>query len=185
MVAASLVLMALLAGIAGTTWGLIRADRAFTAEAKRVKERDDALKEADELAKERDVAIKPPTTAPMNLSIGWASASSSWPLPPTTQAMWCIAADRLDEVPTGQRGWEWHYLKRLTRGGLFTLYGHTGLGVERAFSPDGSRIVTGRRPDGEGVGRADGDAPARAQRTHGYGAKRGVQPGRHAHPHRR
>ena len=36
-----------------------------------------------------------------------------------------VAADRLDKVPAGQRGWEWRYLKRQTRGGLFTLYGHT------------------------------------------------------------
>ncbi len=42
-VAASLVVLALLAGIAGTTWGLIRAERARAAEAERVKERDAAL----------------------------------------------------------------------------------------------------------------------------------------------
>ena len=41
--AASLLLLALLCGIAGTTWGLIRADRARAAEAQRVTERDAAL----------------------------------------------------------------------------------------------------------------------------------------------
>jgi hypothetical protein len=30
----------------------------------------------------------------------------------------------LDEVPTDQRFWEWHYLKRKAGGSLFTLYGH-------------------------------------------------------------
>ncbi len=56
-----------------------------------------------------------------------------------------LAAERLDKVPPGQRGWEWRYLKRQTRGGLFTLYGHTGPVCERSFSPDGTRIVTGSR----------------------------------------
>ena len=46
-------------------------------------------------------------------------------------------------MPPGERGWEWRYLKQQTRGGLFTLYGHTGPVCSVAFSPDGSRIVTG------------------------------------------
>ena len=38
-----------------------------------------------------------------------------------------LAAERLGSVPPGQRGWEWRYLRRLrSRGGLLTLYGHTG-----------------------------------------------------------
>jgi serine/threonine protein kinase len=58
-VAASLVVLALVGGIAGTTWGLIRADirraeaeRARAAEAERVKERDAAVKVADARAEE-------------------------------------------------------------------------------------------------------------------------------------
>ena len=54
-----------------------------------------------------------------------------------------LAAERLDNVPPDQRGWEWRYLKRQTRGGLFTLYGHTGPVTSVSFSPDGTRIVTG------------------------------------------
>ena len=54
-----------------------------------------------------------------------------------------------------------------------------------AFSPDGTRIVTGSADtDGEGVGRADGHGPARPQGAHGRGVERGVQPGRHADRHR-
>ena len=63
-IAASLVVLALLAGIAGTTWGLIRAERSRAAEgsgstdatrsheAERVKERDAAVKVADARAEE-------------------------------------------------------------------------------------------------------------------------------------
>jgi WD40 repeat protein len=54
-----------------------------------------------------------------------------------------LAAERLDTVPVAQRGWEWRYLKRQLHGGIFTLYGHTGRVTSAAFSPDGTRIVTG------------------------------------------
>jgi WD40 repeat protein len=54
-----------------------------------------------------------------------------------------LATERLDKVPKDQRGWEWHYLKRQLHGGIFTLPGHKGGVAIVAFSPDGTRIVTG------------------------------------------
>jgi len=54
-----------------------------------------------------------------------------------------LADERLDKVPQDQRGWEWAYLKQQSRGGLFTLYGHTSVVRSVGFSPDGARIVTG------------------------------------------
>jgi WD40 repeat protein len=54
-----------------------------------------------------------------------------------------LARERLDKVPEEQRRWEWRYLKRQLHGGIFTLYGHTGPVTCVAFSPDGTRIVTG------------------------------------------
>ena len=87
-IAASLVVLALVAGIAGTTWGFFR-------EAQRVKERDFALGKADtalkneaKRVKERDDAVKVADPAPTNSSTGWASATSFWPVPPTTIATW-------------------------------------------------------------------------------------------------
>ncbi len=53
-----------------------------------------------------------------------------------------LAAERLEKVPEEQRGWEWRYLEQQTRGGLFTLYGHTNPVLRVAFSLDGERIVT-------------------------------------------
>jgi WD40 repeat protein len=54
-----------------------------------------------------------------------------------------LAGEQLREVPVEQRGWEWRYLKRQLHGGIFTLYGHTDPVKSAAFSPDGTRIVTG------------------------------------------
>jgi eukaryotic-like serine/threonine-protein kinase len=135
-VAVSLVVLALVGGIAGTTWGLIRADirraeaeRARAAEAERVKERDEAVKVSDARADE------------LKYRLGISEfllASEAY-----KDGDVILAADRLDKVPPAQRCWEWSYLKRLTRGGLFTLYGHTDHVTEAKFSPDGSRIVTG------------------------------------------
>jgi WD40 repeat protein len=135
-VAASLVVVALLAGIAGTTWGLIRAERARAAEAERVSERDVALgraRDAERSAEDR--------ADNLNYQLGVSNfllASAAY-----DDRNIVLATERLDNVPPGQRGWEWRYLRRLTRGGLFTLYGHTGAVLGVGFSPDGNRIITG------------------------------------------
>jgi WD40 repeat protein/tRNA A-37 threonylcarbamoyl transferase component Bud32 len=59
------------------------------------------------------------------------------------------ARDHLDEVSGELRRWEWHYLKRTTAGGLFTLHGHTASVNSVCFSPDGKRIASasGWRPE--------------------------------------
>ncbi len=53
-----------------------------------------------------------------------------------------LAAERLEMVPTKQRGWDWRYLKQQTRGGIFTIYGHKGPVTCVSFSPDGTRILS-------------------------------------------
>ncbi len=53
------------------------------------------------------------------------------------------ALSRLDSIQARSRGWEWHYVRRQWMGGIFTLYGHTDGVSGVAFSPDGTRIVTG------------------------------------------
>ena len=131
-IAASLVLLALLGGIAGTTWGLIRADRALTAEAQRVKERDAALGKADEALKkearrveERDAAVKVADARADDLKYRLGVSDMVLASATYDSGDVVLAAERLDHVPPGQRGWEWRHLKQKTRGGLFTLYGHT------------------------------------------------------------
>jgi WD40 repeat protein/serine/threonine protein kinase len=47
--------------------------------------------------------------------------------------------------PEGRRGWEWHYLDRLTHSELLTLTRHTNEVYSAAFSPDGSKLASGGR----------------------------------------
>jgi WD40 repeat protein len=155
-IAAGLVLFALLAGMAGTTWGLIIARRetaekeqARQAEADRVTERDEALGG-------RDVALGEAKKA--NDDFKQANDELTHQLGVSAMVLANaaydnrdvkLAAERLDKVPEEQRGWEWHYLKRQVQGGIFTLHGHKHPVTSVAFSPDGTRIVTGAGDQGE------------------------------------
>jgi WD40 repeat protein len=49
----------------------------------------------------------------------------------------------LDGTDPKLRNWEWRYMNRLCDPSLLTLRGHTGGVAAAAFSPDGTRVVTG------------------------------------------
>src|SRR5262249_5221587 len=127
--AAAAVLLAL---AAGATYGYLKyreTEEALARESKRVEERDKAN---DDFKKANDDATHQLGVSAMLLANA-AGDSHDYQL----------AAERLDKVPVQQRGWEWRYLKRQLHGGIFTLSGHTGAVTSVAFSPDGTRIVTG------------------------------------------
>ena len=128
-IAASLLLITLLAGIGGTTWGLIVADRALIEEGRRLIERDDARKKEAERAEELEYRL-----GVTNMVLAEAAFDKSDVL---------LASEQLNKVPMEQRGWEWSYLKQQTRGGLMTLFGHSLPVSAVAYSPDGRLIVTG------------------------------------------
>ena len=160
-VAASLVVLALLAGIAGTTWGLIRAERARSAEAKRVKERDEALVKADDANRAADTRAEE-----VKYQLGVSDFLLAAAAYDNGHGDLRLAAERLEQGAQDQRGWEWRYLKRLTRGGLVHPLWTQGQRVERVVQP-------GRDADrhrqfgqhGEGVGRADRHADPRTEWT--------------------
>jgi hypothetical protein len=149
-IAASLVLLALVGGIVGTTLGLFEAwrqeriarnetaekDKALLAEAERVKERDDALGKEARRVKERDAALE---------DLNYQLDSSNFLLAVAAYDNRDVPGTRLrlDSIQAKHRGWEWHYLRRQCTGGIFTLYGHTGAVNSVAFSPDGTRLATG------------------------------------------
>jgi eukaryotic-like serine/threonine-protein kinase len=134
-VAAGLVVLALLGGIAGTTWGLLEArdqalrareetadkETALAAEALRVQERDAALEDANhQLANSR-----------------FLQAVAAYRDSDVNQAL-----TLLDGIDAKYRGWEWRYLRRESIGGIFTLHGHTDVIRGVAYSPDGTQIVS-------------------------------------------
>jgi hypothetical protein len=91
-IGAGLVVLVLVAGITGTSWGLIRAVRARAAEAERVEERDAAVKVAEARADELKYRLG---VSDMVLA---GTAYDDGDL--------VLTAVRLDNVPPGQRGWE-------------------------------------------------------------------------------
>jgi eukaryotic-like serine/threonine-protein kinase len=73
----------------------------------------------------------------------------------------------LDACPRELRGWEWHYLKRLCNGQLFTLRAEDEPGIHFnsfAYSPDGRAIVVGTSA-GIRIWNAAGGTPVRALAT--------------------
>jgi WD40 repeat protein len=154
-IAASLVLLALLAGMTGTTWGLIEAkqqegranDRAEGERLARIEAKNQEQIARDETTeKEKARAAE----AQRGQELGEANEELSYRLGVNNMVLagtaydnrdMKLAAERLDNVPAQQRGWEWRYLKQQTVGGLFTLRASATKTV--AFSPDGTRIVTG------------------------------------------
>ncbi len=155
-IAASLVVLALLGGIVGTSLGLIRAERErekaeglADQNGKLAVEERDARNSASELAianaklaesesQQKNKAIANADELKYRLGVSsMVLASAAYDNHDVV-----LAAERLENVPPEQRGWEWRYLKQQTRGGLFTLRGHSSAVLGVAFSPDGERIVT-------------------------------------------
>jgi WD40 repeat protein/serine/threonine protein kinase len=114
-IAVSLVLLALLAGMAGTTLALFEARRQTT---------------------EKEAALEEATHHLDNSNFLLAVAAYDGRDIYQTRL-------RLDSIQAKHRGWEWHYLRRQSIGGIFTIATASVGGV--AFSPDGTRIVTGNR----------------------------------------
>jgi WD40 repeat protein/serine/threonine protein kinase len=128
---------------------LSQANNALARESAQVKERDDALEKRDAalgeaknaLARESQRGVeRDQANDKLKHRLGVSSMILAGAAYDNRDLK--LAAERLDSVPEAQRGWDWHYLKHQTRGGIFTLYGHAGPVTCAAYSPDGTRIVT-------------------------------------------
>jgi WD40 repeat protein/serine/threonine protein kinase len=152
-VAVALVLLALLGGIVGTTWGMIQAvaeaeekekargqalqesDRAGKAQKQATQDRNEAIAQRNEARNQRYCAVMKP------LSRLWREGSH-------LQVRRELDVLRPGPEEQDLRGWEWHYQDRLSRAALRNLKGHSEAGrFERAqalaFSPDGRWLASG------------------------------------------
>jgi WD40 repeat protein/serine/threonine protein kinase len=145
--AASLVLLALLAGMAGTAWQAIRAEQARADESEQRLIAEEKEREAlDQRAAARQAADKALEAKRVSDRGHYASeiklASLDW-----DAAQVGLVRQRLDQFkpqPGSEelRSFEWHYLNRHTELDCRTLHGHVGRVTGVAFSPDGRRLAS-------------------------------------------
>ncbi len=144
-IAAGLLLLALVGGIAGTTLGLIKAQNALTAEAN---QRDIAEKAAIEKEKaraaaatERDQKEQARAAAEKALYFNRIHlAQQYWQNNNLAQSRRILDAIS-EELPVTSCGWEWRFLDRLHHGGLATLPTESPDTTGLSLSKDGSRLA--------------------------------------------
>ncbi len=142
--AGSAIVLALLAGIAVSSWQAVRATRAEQASAeesiKVETERDHARKAEQEAKDQRQLADTARGNAEHNLyAASMNLAQADW-----EQANISRLHGIFEETRTyPNRGFEWYYWQRQTHLDLRTLRGHEDRVLSVAFSPDGRRVVTG------------------------------------------
>lgn len=153
-IATCLVAMALIAGIFGTTAGMLQARNAFRAEARQrmlvERERDaklEARAAADREAEEKKLAIK--TSQENKHAADQARQEAEVALQfdyfnAVRLAFQYYTAGNLqqsrrilDSCSSDRRGWEWRYADRLGHGELFTLPGNGQFTTGVAYSTDG------------------------------------------------
>ena len=151
-IAASLVLLALVAGITGTTGGLITAKRALRGEASQrsiaervANERERALATAEY---ERSQTERARAAADMALYFNRVNlAAQYWQSGDLAQSR-----RTLDLCTPQLRGWEWRYLDRLYSAASQTLPGNGQFTTELSVSKDGRRLAA-FSPYGDGGAR--------------------------------
>jgi WD40 repeat protein len=145
------------AGLGGIAWAYgevlrernnaqAQAGNALKAEAATRKQKEAAEKAEADALQQKEAAQKAERAAQAQTKETLRALANSQVM--LADAAWreghaALAQDRLADVPVDLRRWEWHYLKRASAGGLFTLRGHAREVRSVCFSPDGRRIATG------------------------------------------
>jgi WD40 repeat protein/serine/threonine protein kinase len=125
--AAAAFALLLTAGIIASTWLAVRATQA----------EQTASSERDRAEAETKQALRQLYAAKMNL------AQSAWEDAQVSPVLALLEKYRPASGDEDLRGFEWHYLRRLTDTAVLTLKGHGGLIWGIAFSPDGKRLASG------------------------------------------
>ncbi len=139
--AATLLLLVLLGGIAGTSWGLIAAGQALTSEqeqrdiaerAAREKEkaRVAAAHDRDQKEEARAAAEKALYFNRVNLAFQYWQANN-----------FAQSRRMLDLCSPANRGWEWRYLDRIHHADLATLSSNGPFDTTLSLSKDGKRLA--------------------------------------------
>jgi WD40 repeat protein/serine/threonine protein kinase len=171
-----LVVLVLVGGIIGTTWGMMEMDkaraqaradqgRAETAEGQAKQDRNDAIAQRDRARRQKYVGIMSP------VSHRWREGSHN-------QVKELLEQLRPGPDEPDLRGWEWYYQDRLNRGALRTLKGQHAEGVVGttqaiAFSPDGRWLAScgGAESDEGEIFLWDVATGQEVHRFHGRGKK--------------
>ncbi|HUY33844.1 MAG TPA: protein kinase [Pirellulales bacterium] len=154
-IAATLVGLALAAGIVGTTWGLLRAASALRAEARQrivaERERDEkeqarAGAEREKEEKEQARAVSEEHRLAADKAREGAEAALYFNRVGLAYQYWLadnVGQSRriLDACPSERRGWEWGYLDRLDHGELLTLPGNDQYTTALQFSLERKRMA--------------------------------------------
>ncbi len=144
---AALVAAALLLGTGVSTWQAVRARRAETAalinermaQAQKREvdfEKDKADKRGEELATLNEKLRRSNYIADVNL------ARHAWDENNVALALELLDRHRPKPGETDQRGFEWHYLRRLPHRDLATVKAHAGGATTVAWTPDGKRLFS-------------------------------------------
>jgi WD40 repeat protein/serine/threonine protein kinase len=158
--AALAVVMALGAGTTVSYLKYREADEARLAESQQVTQRDNALTREALRVKERDAALGDANRQLNNSKFLLAVAAYDG-------RDVALARHRLAGIDADDRGWEWHFFRRQSAGGIFTLYGHTSEGSSVVLNVFGTRVITGEvagvafSPDGTRIATGSGDRTAR------------------------
>jgi eukaryotic-like serine/threonine-protein kinase len=107
------------------------------------KKRSEELKEERDKTKlerdQKDEALKAAQRVLSNSFV--VLAENAWNVIGTAE----LARNYLDQIPAANRRWEWGFLQRKYRGGLFVIPAHADAALSVAWSPDGSRIASAGR----------------------------------------
>jgi WD40 repeat protein/serine/threonine protein kinase len=147
--AGALVLIVLLAGIAGTTLGLIgqarlraeavgQKEKAETATGRMTSALADAQRQRDLAERQRQIAEQQRVRAEQQGYFATIAAAAT----ALDHNEIKPARELLDSTAPEFRRWEWGYLRAMSDGSILTLRGHGNRVSFLAFSADGTRLLT-------------------------------------------